>query len=74
MKNTLIETGLECSNAQPIYVGDKFSIQEHQGECCNHWITCVVKVDKKCRSGFGLYEIKTNKFIVNADMACYRAE
>lgn len=63
------DTGLICGNAQPIYVGDRFSVKRHFNECCNHYVDCEVREDPKCRSGYGLYEIKTGEFIVNAEIA-----
>jgi hypothetical protein len=65
-------TGLICSNCQPIYVGDKFRVQEHQNECCEHWVICEVRVNPDCRCGYGLYDIKTDKLIANAAIASYR--
>ncbi len=71
----IIDTGLTCTNGNPIFVGEKFYVNKHiYSECCNHEIICEVRKDEKCRSGYGLYEVKTNKFIVNADMACYRVD
>ena len=66
------DTGLICGNAQPIYVGDKFEVTEHQNECCNHLIKCEVKVNSECYSGYGLHDIKTGKLIANAGIATNR--
>lgn len=67
-------TGLICSGAKPIYVGDKFMIPEHDNECCDHWIDCIIKEDTNCTSGYGLFNIKTGKLIANAGIACYRID
>jgi len=66
------DTGLICSGAKPIFVGDKFTVTEHDNECCQHWVDCIVKEDKVCTSGFGLFSIETGKLIANAAIACYR--
>ena len=67
-------TGLECSNATPIYVGDLFEVPRHQNECCNHIVICEVIVNEKCRCGYGLHDIKTGELIANAEIASYRYE
>jgi len=65
-------TRLVCSNSEPIYVGDKFRIQEHQNPCCEHWIICEVRENPNCHCGYGLYNVKTNEFVCNAAIATYR--
>lgn len=67
-------TGLICSGANPIYVGDKFTVPKHDNECCNHWIDCIIQKDINCKSGYGLFSIETGKLITNAAIACYRID
>jgi len=67
-------TGLICGGAEPIFVGDKFTVTEHDNECCDHWIDCIIKEDKNCKSGYGLFSIKARKLIANAAIACYRID
>jgi hypothetical protein len=69
-----IDTGLICCNCKPVYVGDKFMVQEHSNECCQHWILCEVRINPDCRCGYGLHDIETGKLIANAAIANYRAE
>ena len=63
--------GLVDTYANPIYEGDLFDLQEHQCEYCNHWIVCEVKKDNISACGYGLYEVKTGKYIANAAIANY---
>ena len=66
------DTGLICSSCLPIYVGDKFKVQRHQNECCEHWVICEVRVNSDCRCGYGLHDVETGELIANAAIASYR--
>ncbi len=33
---------VDCS-LEPIFVGDKFMIPQHNGKCCNHLVECTVE-------------------------------
>jgi len=63
------KTELIDMNGDSILVGDRFKIKKHFNECCNHYVICEVKEDKNCLCGFGLFDIKTNKLICNAEIA-----
>ncbi len=68
------DTGILCSNGQPVLVGDRFEVKEHPNECCNHNIICEVLENNECLCGYGLHDVKTGKLIANASIASYRVE
>ena len=66
--------GLMDTFANFIYEGDRFTMKEHDGECCEHYIICEVKKDDISACGYGLYNIKTGKYLCNAAIANYPLE
>ena len=56
-------------NNIPIYLGDRFEIHEHMNGCCNHIVLCEIRINEKCRCGYGLHNVKTGKLISNAEIA-----
>ncbi len=39
----MVETGYCDCSLEPIFVGDKFIIPQHNNQCCNHLVKCTVE-------------------------------